>query len=271
MKVTHLFIYPIKSLAPVALTSVEIGPMGLSGDREMMLVDKDGVFITQRTRKELTRFVVQITPKGVLVADKVTKSEFTIIPEDFKSHHSKVEIWEDEVLNTLLNPEASQWFSQILNEPVHLVKINPTHNRVTKSKHHTTYSQITSFADSLPILLCGTASFKAVEENYGSYNWLRFRPNIIVETADAFAEDFWDILSVNGVELQNKKRCARCNLITLDPQTAVVDKEFLGKLSRYRTHQNEVYFGVQMVPVTGGNIAVGDALNIISTKPTSDI
>jgi uncharacterized protein YcbX len=237
----------------------------------MMLVDKNGVFITQRTRKELTRFEVQLTTVGVLVLDKLTQSKCTINPEGFDTPIDKVEIWEDEVFNTLLNPEASQWFSQILNEPVHLVKINPTHNRVTKSKHHTTYSQITSFADSLPILLCGTASFKAVEEDYGPYNWLRFRPNIIVETEVPFGEDFWDTLSVNGVELQNKKRCARCNLITLDPQTAVVDKEFLGKLSRYRTHQNEVYFGVQMVPVSGGNIAVGDALNNISTKPASDI
>lgn len=268
MKVTHLFIYPIKSLAPVTLTSVEIGPMGLSGDREMMLVDKDGVFITQRTRKELTRFEVLLTPVGVLVQDKLTQSKCTINPEGFDTPIDKVEIWEDQVFNTLVNYEASQWFSQILKEPVHLVKINPAYNRVTKSKHHTTYSQITSFADSLPILLCGSASFKAVEEDYGSYNWLRFRPNIIVETADAFAEDFWDILSVNGVELQNKKRCARCNLITLDPETALADKEFLGKLSRYRTHQNEVYFGVQMVPLSGGTITVGDSVVVTSTTAT---
>lgn len=271
MKITHLYLYPIKSLAPLALTSVEIDPMGLSGDRQMMLIDKDGVFITQRTRKELTRFEVQLTPAGVLVQDKLTQTECTINARDFDTPIDKVEIWEDAVYNTLENYEASQWFSQILNEPVRLVKINPSHNRLTKSKHHTRYSQITSFADSLPILLCGTASFKAVADDYGPYNWLRFRPNIIVETEAAFEEDFWATLSVNGVELENKKRCARCNLITLDPETAVVDKAFLGKLSRYRTHQNEVYFGIQMVPVSGGSIAIGDSVNIISTKSNSDI
>jgi uncharacterized protein YcbX len=225
-----------------------------------MLVDQNGVFITQRTRKELTRFEVRITANGLGVKDRETKSEFTVKPEEFVSTLAKVEIWEDEVLNTLMNLEASRWFSQILSEQVRLVKINPANNRRTKPKHHTKYSQITSFADSLPILLCGTASFKAVEEDYGPYNWLRFRPNIIVNTTTPFEEDFWDTISINDVEFENKKRCARCNLIMLDPETALVDKEFLGKLSRYRTHDNLVYFGIQTVPLGPGTIQIGDSV-----------
>ena len=268
MKVTHLFIYPIKSLAPVSLTAVKIGPMGLSGDREMMLVDKNGVFITQRTRKELTRFEVTLTTTGVLVKDKVTDSEYTVKTDDFDSQVDRVEIWDDEVLNSQANLEASDWFSELLNEPVRLVKINPQCNREIVPKHRTSYSQITSFADSLPILLCGTESFKAVEQDYGPYNWLRFRPNIIVETETEFEEDFWDTLSISGVTLQNKKRCARCNLITLNPETSTVDKEFLGKLSLYRTHQNEVYFGIQIVPLSGGTITVGDSVMVTSTTAT---
>lgn len=266
MKVTHLYSYPIKSLAPVSLPEIEIWQLGLQGDREMMLVDTHGVFITQRTRTELTRFKVWVSPQGVRVNDKITHAEFTVKPADFTGRLDKVQIWEDEVVHTSVNHAASKWFSEILGEPVSLVKINSEYPRYTDAKHNTPFSKITSFADSLPILLCGSASFKAVEADYGVYNWLRFRPNIIVDTERAFEEDFWDTISFGEVALQHKKRCARCNLIMVDPETGEIDKKFLSQLSQYRTHQNKVYFGIQIVPIQGGTLRVGDAVSVTIKK-----
>ena len=56
--VTHLYIYPIKSLGAVSLSETVMEKEGLRGDRRFMLVDAKGKFITQRTRPELTRFAL---------------------------------------------------------------------------------------------------------------------------------------------------------------------------------------------------------------------
>lgn len=266
MKISHLYIYPIKSLAPVALQEAEIWQLGLKGDREMMLVDTNGKFITQRTRPELTRFEVFLKGNTVVVKDKISEQTLEIEFEDFNNHLETVQIWDDEVNQVLLNAKASFWFSEVLSEKMFLVKMNYNYNRTISQKHITEYSNFTSFADSLPILLCTSASFKEVEKDFGTFDWLRFRPNIIVENDLGFEEDSWDVLEINGLELQNKKCCARCNLINLDPQTAVLDKTFLGKLSKYRTVNHKVNFGIQIVPQSGGHVKIGDRVQVKSFK-----
>ena len=46
MKVSGIFIYPIKSCQGIALTETEVLPQGFAWDREFMLVDQLGNFLT---------------------------------------------------------------------------------------------------------------------------------------------------------------------------------------------------------------------------------
>ena len=46
--VTGLFVYPVKSCAGTALRVAELGARGIRHDREFMLVDAEGHFLTQR-------------------------------------------------------------------------------------------------------------------------------------------------------------------------------------------------------------------------------
>lgn len=73
--VTHLYIYPIKSLGAVSLSESVMEKEGLRGDRRFMLVDAAGQFITQRTRPELTRFILRESPGGFIVMDAETGLE----------------------------------------------------------------------------------------------------------------------------------------------------------------------------------------------------
>lgn len=259
--VKNLIIYPIKSLGPVFFDSIEVGAQGLAGDRQMMLVDAKGKFITQRTKTELVRFQIKKTENGFKVIDRWDQAEALVLPEDFTSEVSRVEIWDDEVQHVLKNEVLSEWFSEVLKESVSLVKLNPKFERGIAEKYQTDYSKSTSFADALPILMCTTASLKAVEEDYGLFDFMRFRPNIIVKNDIAFEEDELDELKIGGINFSMKKRCARCQLITVDPHSGQVDKQFLSRLSTYRTKENKVYFGVQLVPGSAGLISVGDSLS----------
>ncbi len=59
MRVSDLFIYPLKSARGIALPSTEIDAYGLPGDRRAMVTDADGHFITQRELPALARIDVR--------------------------------------------------------------------------------------------------------------------------------------------------------------------------------------------------------------------
>jgi uncharacterized protein YcbX len=48
---------------------------------------------------------------------------------------------------------------------------------------------------------------------------LRFRPNLVIEGSEAYAEDSWKRIRIGDVEFRVVKPCARCILTTIDPQT----------------------------------------------------
>lgn len=264
--IKHLIIYPIKSLGPIFKDEIVVGPNGLTGDREMMLIDATGKFITQRTKKELVRFQLKEYQDSYKVIDRWGNEEVKINMDGFNQLVEKVQIWDDTVEQVWMNEEMSNWFTAILKEPVRLVKLNVNFHRGISEKYITNYSRSTSFADSLPILLCTTASFQTIEEEFGEFDFLRFRPNIVIKNLLPFEEDNWLSIQSNHVQLSNKKRCARCNLITVDPQSGEVDSLFLKKLSECRTEKNKVYFGIHMVPENGGSLQVGEEVSVMLTN-----
>jgi uncharacterized protein YcbX len=265
--VTHLFIYPIKSLGAVSLIEADVENEGLRGDRRFMLVDGAGKFITQRTRPELTRFVLRASENGFLVRDSVTGSEKELRREPSLGSWIPVEIWEDQLLAQEVSDGWSAWFTKALSEEVKLVRMSEAEPRVMKEKYQTAMAKNTSFADSLPILLVSSASYDLVDQRLQEpVDRLRFRPNIIVDAIEPFVEDTWAEIKLGDVSLSGAKPCARCPLVNVDPLSGKSDKRTLKTLASFRTLNHKVYFGQQFVPISQGKVRVGTPVQIISTK-----
>ncbi|MGZ8867288.1 MAG: MOSC N-terminal beta barrel domain-containing protein, partial [Thermoanaerobaculia bacterium] len=65
--VSALYVYPIKSCRGTALQSAAVGRRGILHDREFMIVDGDGLMLTQRAY-----------PRMVFVAPSITGEELAI-------------------------------------------------------------------------------------------------------------------------------------------------------------------------------------------------
>ena len=94
----------------------------------------------------------------------------------------------------------------------------------------------------------------------------RFRPNVTVSGCAPFAEDTWQRIRIGDVMFDGPKLCDRCVMTTIDPERGIAhaQKEPLRTLAEYRRHpQAGILFGLNLIPRSGGTIAVGDSVEIL--------
>lgn len=264
LKVHSIIIYPIKSLGGINVSNSTVDPPGLQYDRRFMLVDSKNKFITQRTQPELTRFQLEAKLGGFEVNDPWTQQTKFLYFNPTIGDSEEVQIWDDRVMAQEVLEDWSVWFSEKLSQHVRLFQLSSIFSRYIDPAFQTESSKVSSFADSLPILLCSEASYDYMNTLLDQpVDWRRFRPNIIVSNQTAFEEDTWQEISIgSSVKLFGAKPCARCQLINVDPNDGTIDSAILKSLSQTRKFENKVYFGQQFVPISLGEIKVDDLITI---------
>ena len=66
--IAALFVYPVKGCRGIALSSARVTERGLEHDREWMVVDIAGRFVTQRTEPRLASIATAITATSLMLA-----------------------------------------------------------------------------------------------------------------------------------------------------------------------------------------------------------
>lgn len=258
-KITALYSYPIKSLGGVFLPTAELTKTGLPFDRHWMLVEADGKFTTQRAFPQLARFQLEFAKDGILVTYQGDKVK---IP--FNIHHKpdrniETTIWKDTVLAQKEADSINDWFSEKLETPVFLVR------RALKEKRFVGNHQPTeiNFPDDGQILVIGDAALAYLNEKLAEPVAMnRFRPNIVFAGGTPHLEDNWTALQIGNASFESTKSCARCQMITVNQETAEVGAEPIKTLATYRLMDKKIWFGrlIKLISEAGQNIAVGDGI-----------
>ena len=68
MRITDLFLYPLKSAGGISVDRVELDRFGPALDRRWMLVDGDGDFMTQRAHPGMAHLEVALRDGGIQVS-----------------------------------------------------------------------------------------------------------------------------------------------------------------------------------------------------------
>jgi uncharacterized protein YcbX len=126
---------------------------------------------------------------------------------------------------------------------------------------------VVSFADGYPLLLTSQASLDALNARLAApVEMLRFRPNLVVEGAEAWAEYRWTRLRIGGAAFRVVKPCDRCVVTTIDPRTGTQPEpdEPLRTLKQFpRDARGRVLFGQNLVPEICGAVRVGDGVEVV--------
>jgi uncharacterized protein YcbX len=255
--VSALYVYPVKSCRGVSLTEAAVADRGFAHDREWMVVDTDGRFVTQRVRPALALVVATVDDDGL----RLTAPD---MPELVVSHASPgssrpVTVWRDTCLAESAGVRAARWFSDYLGDSFDLVRMPDTTVRRVNPGYAGEGDRV-GFADGFPFLLLSEGSLDELNRRLDQPVPMdRFRANIVVAGCDPHAEDTWSRLTVGELVFRAVKPCARCVITTTDQLTGHRGAEPLRTLAGYRKVGNEVLFGQNLVHEGRGVVRVGDS------------
>ena len=263
-RVGSLHVYPLKGGRAIDLTEGRVTPRGIEGDRRWMVVDGNGVFLSQRETPRLA-LVSAVPVGGGLRLGAPGRPWLEVALTDEQAAARTVQLWAGTCLAVDQGDAAAAWLGEWLGRPCRLVWQPEGARRRVDQQYATGPGDVVSFADGYPLLVCSTASLGDLNtylETPVPMN--RFRPNLVVDGWPApWTEDHADLLRVGQVDLALVKSCARCVVTTVDQRTAQVGREPLRTLARIRRRDRGAMFGENAIPATIGNVAVGDPVEVL--------
>ncbi len=263
--IEQLWIYPVKSLAGIPLESATLSTAGLVGDREWMIVDGSGRFLTQRQIPKLAT-IRTAWVEGKLTLSHPATGTMPVVPPAGTT--VAVKIWKDDCRAVAAAAEANRWLRATLctDEALTLVHFAKEVPRPTNPQRFGPYH--TYFSDGAPYLVANLASLDALnarltEEGKAPVDIRRFRPNLVVSGLPAFAEHALAALSRPDAAARFglKDHCQRCSVITVDQNTGLPSPDThpfktLAQVNSMPANPKAPAFGVNSVLETGAGTAV---------------
>jgi hypothetical protein len=266
IEVSALTIYPLKGGRGIPVTELPIDPIGPRNDRRWVVVDADGVQVTQREIARLCQIVARPDDGRLRLGAPYAPTIEVPVPGPGEARRT-VRIWDDQVEAVDAGDIAAQWLARFLGADVRLAFCPETTARRTDSDYDPIGSPV-SFADGYPLLLISEASLADLNGRLPApLPMNRFRPNLVVRGTEPFAEDGWRRFTVGSIAFDVVKPCARCVVTTTDQDTGERSPEPLRTLARFRRRGNGVQFGMNVVHRATGTIKVGDPVTCLTPSP----
>ncbi|MGZ5368694.1 MAG: MOSC domain-containing protein [Aeromicrobium sp.] len=267
MRVESINLYPVKATRAVPVRSAEVELSGLRDDRRWAVVDLDGKRLNATHHDALLAVTalpdddggLTLTAEGLEPASVAIPLGGPLIPVNVSRLAEAVDAGDG----------AAQWFSNYLGKSVRLVWQDDPARRVMSPNHGGLGGEPLSLADTGPLLLTSTASLARLNEwvagDVEPMAMERFRPNVVVDGDEPFAEDGWRQIHIGDVPYRFAEHCDRCVVTTIDPDTLRHGKEPIRTLARHRKWAGKTWFGVRIVPLSTGAIGAGDAVAVDRT------
>lgn len=265
MHLKELYIYPIKSARGIRLSTARLDARGLELDRRWMLIDENGVFLTQRKNPRMALLRVEVREQHLVVQTEGLQ-ELTVPVGPESGMARRVQVWEDAVDAIDIGDDAARWFTSMLGRSCRLVYM-PDEARRIADLRYARQESLVSFVDAFPLLLISQASLDELNSRLAEPVTMdRFRPNLVIDGCAPYEEDTWERIQIGQATIRVAKHCARCTVPTVDQKTGKRGVEPLRTLESYRTRNGKVYFGQNLIHEGREILRVGDPLFVMSLK-----
>lgn len=262
---TELNLYPIKSCAGIALREATLTAAGLMSehiyDREWMVVDANGVFMTQREHPKMALITPRIKAETLeLRAPGMLRLEIPLgLPDPDDAPALEVRVWDDTVQAFDCDETTAAWFTAFLGVPCRLVRFHANAKRIANTGWTGGIEAPTLFSDGYPVLVISQASLadlneKLVAQGRTALPMNRFRPSLVIDGVGAFEEDYAASLAIGNATLKPVKPCPRCPIPSIDQATGTIGPDPLDILQGYRANpkvDGGITFGMNAILLDG--------------------
>jgi MOSC domain-containing protein len=250
-QVRDLFIYPLKGGRAIAKTHVHLASTGFEWDRHWMAASPGGVFMSQRTQPRLALIEPEIGVDTLtLRAPGVAPLS---VPLEPRGEAKPAEVWKNAISALDQGDEAAVWLSHVVGKDARLLRVSPVLDRRASTQYAGATPAPISFTDGFPILVVNLASLAHLNTRMPlPVGMERFRPNIVLEGLEPFAEDRTNTLHIGTITLRLVKACTRCVVTSTDQRTGELSTNPLPILKQFR-------FDKTLMGVTFGENAVIEA------------
>ncbi|KAL7877688.1 hypothetical protein SRHO_G00043310 [Serrasalmus rhombeus] len=277
---TNIFIYPIKSCAAFEVTEWPVVLQGLLYDRTWMVVNENGVCLSQKREPKLCLIHPHICLASSTLRLQAPGMDPIALPleaseENLVLRKCQSKVCGDRVQAVDCGERASVWLSQFLGKPCCLIRQNPDFSRDMKmGQEQGLCPPALSLVNEAQFLLINRASVALLldhivnkhdgSQNGTSFDMLqllhRFRANLVISGLEPFEEEDWSNVKIGGALFQVAGKCGRCQMIGIDQASGTRTQEPLRSLSECRN--GKVTFGIYLLHLPKRNPSTYPALSV---------
>jgi uncharacterized protein YcbX len=260
-QIERLFIYPVKSCAPVEVQRIDLDDLGPVGDRRFMLVNEQGKFLTQRQLPAMARIEAQWLGRELHLSWP-GQSQHSV---SMSAERCDVEVWGDVVSARLVADDTHSALSDFLGRACRLVQMDDHSQRAVAQEYAGSAARQVGFADGFPLLVVNQASVDFLSERLGrEIDVRRFRPNVVINDPNfsPLEENQWRSLGIDGGSIDLVKLCTRCVIPTRDLTTLEREADFLDVLKNDCRIDGKIIFGQNGLHRNMTGLSVGQAVTV---------
>ena len=277
--VESIGVYPLKSARGHYPADWWFGTTGPRFDRRWMCIDENRRFVSLRQVPALARLGIRLEPdvRGIGELDIPSRvhlefdgdsCDFTPVA-DADAAAATATLWQADRQVIEEPDEAGRWLSDRLGGAYRLVRHAPERDPWFQPDPEAD-GATTGLADGYPVLLASVRTLAAAVPDGCSMR--RFRPNIVIEGVEAWAEEAWKRVRIGEVELELAKPCVRCVATTVDPDTGMrTGSAPLSTLGAGRTWNGKPVFGWNCIVRRGGRIRRSDPVAVLESKSRPEV
>lgn len=267
--VAGLYAYPVKSLRGNPSETLDVSPLGVEGDRQLMILNA-GKFTNQARLPRLATVATRRLDPATIEFNHESFDPFThrVTAE---GEELMIDFYGNQVSVIDQGSALAEFVSTAIGEEVRVAGLKETFRRSIPLEEFAIVDGIdqSRFVDVAPILVTSVTSLEDLNSRLDEgVPMERFRPNVVIEGLEAFGEDHVTALEGDGWRLVRATHCERCAVTCTDQMTGERSREPLATLKSYRQREGGyaggVMFGAYMGVEGNASVSVGDTLRVIS-------
>ncbi|XP_056376754.1 molybdenum cofactor sulfurase isoform X2 [Hyla sarda] len=288
---SHIYLYPIKSCAAFQVSQWPVAEQGLLFDRNWMIVNENGVCLSQKQEPRLCLICPSIDimkDTMIIQAKGMSSIEVPLHDENMTAQISQNKVCGDRVHTYDCGEEAAQWLSSFLARKCRLIRQSSSFHRYAGAKKRgpeNASSPSLSLVNEAQYLLVNTASVFylsqqiPLREDIGHADGSqadqmtqRFRANLVIDSNIAFQEEKWNELFIGCLHFKVSGKCTRCQIICINQTTGEKKREIFQTLSS--TREGKTTFGMYLLnspcSIYLSLLTVGSEVYFTLTDPAED-